>query len=86
MDEKQRPDTELGVSSFLPPLAAAVLVRAAGYAKLLPEGSVERILTINRAIKSVKAEWPSYFLPTDGGCERQRKTDRAGSSERSLFG
>ena len=78
--------TPIGVSTFLPPVAAALLVRAADNARTLPEGSVERTLTINRAVKKVKADWPMYFHKNDGGDQRQRETDRAGPSECPLLG
>ena len=61
MDDKQVPDTELGVSGFLPPMAAAILVRAASTARQYDEEELERVRTIERAIDEVQRRWPEFF-------------------------
>lgn len=78
---------KLGVSGFLPPVAAALLVRSAEDAKSFAwDNSLRRAKIIEAAIRKVKLEYPRYFrAPYDCDCERQRESDRRGSRERSLF-
>lgn len=51
----------IGVSGFLPKLAATLLVQAATKARGLKEGSFERRRAVEDAILEVKARWPQYF-------------------------
>lgn len=80
-------ENRLGVSGFLPPVAAACLVRAAEDAKSFAwDNSVRRAKIIDAAIRKVKLEYPRYFrAPDDCDGERQRTSDRGGSRERALF-
>lgn len=78
---------ELGVSGFLPAVAADALVRAAEDAKRFAwDSSVRRAKIIDAAIRKIKLEYPRYFrAPDDCDGERQRTSDRGGPCERDLF-
>lgn len=55
----------LGVSGFLPPVAALALVRAAEHARDLPVGSLSRAKVVSEAIRKVKAAHGAYFVQRD---------------------
>ena len=55
----------LGVSGFLPKLAALTLVRAAEHARTLPDGSLARAKVVSEAIRKVKAAHGAYFVQRD---------------------
>lgn len=56
-----KPEVNLGVANFLPPLATQLLVNAAQAARQLPEGSIARRMQIENAIVAVKNQWPMLF-------------------------
>jgi hypothetical protein len=56
------------VSSFLPPMATALLVRAARAAAELPEDSVERKKLIEDAIAKTREMCPNHFRRGDSNC------------------
>ena len=55
------PREPVGVSSFLPRIAAEILVQAAEVARQHPSDSFERRCTLENAIVAVKARWPEFF-------------------------
>lgn len=57
-DESQEP---VGISNFLPRIAAEMLVQAAELARQHPIDSFERRRAIEDAIVGVKNRWPEYF-------------------------
>lgn len=59
--EKVTDGQELGVSNFLPPFAAEILVCAARVARSLPEGSLQRRREIDDAVDMVRKMFPSRF-------------------------
>lgn len=56
--ESQEP---VGISNFLPRIAAEMLVQAAELARQHPIDSFERRRAIEDAIVAVKTRWPAYF-------------------------
>ncbi|WP_302602453.1 hypothetical protein [uncultured Sutterella sp.] len=56
-----KPAVSLGVSTFLPPIAAQILVDAADKARGLPEIDLKRAKIIGTAIERVRRGWPEYF-------------------------
>ena len=56
-----KPAVSLGIANFLPPIAAQILVEAAGKARELPEIDLKRAKIIGTAIERVRRGWPEYF-------------------------
>lgn len=56
-----KPAVSLGVANFLPPIAAQILVEAAGKARELPEIDLKRTKIISTAIERVRRGWPEKF-------------------------
>lgn len=69
-DETEKP--RLGVSGFLPPLAAATLVRAAEDARQYEQEELERVRIIDDAISEVREKWPQYFAEEGRASSRNR--------------
>lgn len=55
------PPEPVGISTFLPRVAAEMLVQAAEVARQYPVDSFERRRTLEDAIVGVKNRWPEYF-------------------------
>ena len=68
MNDKEETNP-LGVSKFLPPLAAEILVKAAATARLYPEGCKERVAIINNAIRRVKTTFGTFFVQRNRSCK-----------------
>ena len=56
-----KPEVHLGISNFLPPIAAQILVEAADKARELPEIDLKRAKIISTAIERVRRGWPEHF-------------------------
>lgn len=56
-----KPAVSLGIANFLPPIAAQILVEAAGKARELPEIDLKRAKILSTAIERVRRGWPEYF-------------------------
>lgn len=61
MNDEDKEKQPIGVSSFLPAMAAAVLVRAADRARCYEQSDLERVRVIDNAIREVHDRWPDYF-------------------------
>lgn len=62
-DSEQKAELKepVGISNFLPRIAAEMLVQAAELARQHPIDSFERRRAIEDAIVGVKNRWPEYF-------------------------
>jgi hypothetical protein len=87
MNDEEREGGRIGVSGFLPPVAADALVRASRDAKAVGwDNPVLRAKIIDSAIGKVKKEYPRYFrTQDDSDSQRCGTSNRRGSRERSLF-